>query len=421
LNIGLLVGGFGIGQGAVFAVQTWLVVTGAFDLLSSFGTHFSFAVLGILLIDGGSTTVLARHVAIATIRQQPSDSVWRVFWETSAFRMLVASLVNIAAAVYAIEISSSGFTRSYVLFALPGCLVWAGNAVGLLDGLKLSGISGITGSIAYATSALGLALAPLAPPDMAGSILGGAFSLGYVLTVAAQWAALQRYGWFPRFEKITRAGLVRSFKDGLALLLQFLPGQIILRVQLVLSTVYLGSESTALYIYAKQIVAASTQVIAFGSRVDFPELVQTTLPGKKNNFRDMFHAQRMTVGCAILAIGGIIAICLTAPLAPQSNFSKAAGVLLSLAPSILSISALLVMMQVVAASGSYLYMGLVVTATAVVGMAVSYLLVEALGIYAFLAGEVVYHVLAFSLLYLHIRDLSRRRPMQRGTASGLPS
>ena len=63
INVVLLVGGYGLGQGAIFVVQTWLVARGAFELLSSFGTLFSFAMLSIFLIDAGSTTTLARRIA----------------------------------------------------------------------------------------------------------------------------------------------------------------------------------------------------------------------------------------------------------------------------------------------------------------------------------------------------------------------
>ena len=62
--------------------------------------------------------------------------------------LLVALLVGIGAAIYALGFAHNDFSRGYVLFGLPGLLLWTGNAVGLLDGLKLSGISGITGSAA---------------------------------------------------------------------------------------------------------------------------------------------------------------------------------------------------------------------------------------------------------------------------------
>src|ERR1700726_2808667 len=102
LNVGLLIGGFGIGQGAIFAVQTWLVAQGEFVLLAAFGAHFSFAVLGTLFVDAGSITVLARHVAHLSGEPTSNKEISRIFWETSTFRAILAFLVIAGGAVYAL-------------------------------------------------------------------------------------------------------------------------------------------------------------------------------------------------------------------------------------------------------------------------------------------------------------------------------
>ena len=216
-NVALLIGGYGLGQGAIFAVQTWLVARGAFDLLSTFGTHFSFAMLSIFLIDAGSTTTLARQIATLA-NERADEEIWPLFWATVVVRAGVALAIAMAAIVYALAFSSDLFSRYYLLSILPGLAVWTGNAVGLLDGLRLSGLSGITGSLAFATSALGLAFAVNMPPEMAGSVLGGAFSVGYVLTVIAQWAALRRFGRRVCLRRPGAAGIRRALLDGTALL-----------------------------------------------------------------------------------------------------------------------------------------------------------------------------------------------------------
>jgi hypothetical protein len=403
INIALLIGGLGIGQGAIFAVQTWLVAKGEFDLLSAFGMHYSFAMLGIILIDGGSSMILARQLAHVSGEAEPKEDVWRVFWETSTFRAVTALLISSAAAVYAVEFSPDGFSRFYMLLALPGWLIWAGNVVGLLDGLKLSGISGITGSIAYATSAIGLVFAPHVPPELAGSILGGVFSVGYLLTVAAQWAALGRSGWSPHFQRPTRAGLIRSFKDGFALLFQFLPGQLILRFQLVLSTVYLGSESTALFVYAKQVIIALALIVSFVLRTDFPGLVQTLSRSKQLSVRSIFRAQRMTLYCAVSFTVGTIIASSVAFIVPQYTFSRAAGLLAPFATTILSAYVFLIMIQGLAALGAYAAIARIVTIGAVIAMLLSYLLITILHIYSFPVAEVTSQLVGAYLVYLHIR------------------
>ena len=99
-NIGLLVVGFGLGQGAIFIVQTVLVAAGEYELLAAFGTHYSFAILGIVLVDAGASTTLARAVARLPSGREARGEVWRTFCETSAIRITVALIVGAAAALY---------------------------------------------------------------------------------------------------------------------------------------------------------------------------------------------------------------------------------------------------------------------------------------------------------------------------------
>ena len=402
--MGLLIGGYALGLGTIFAVQTWLVARGEYDLLSAFGTHFSFAMLSIFLIDAGSTTTLAREIARLSA-EQTDDGLWPLFWATVVVRAAVAITLGVAALVYALAFSSDPFSRYYLLSILPGLAVWAGNAVGLLDGLRLSGLSGMTGSIAYATSALGLALAPSMPPHMAGAILGCAFSIGYVLTVVAQWTALGQLGRYLRFHRPTRHGIMRALRDGLALLSQFVPGQLILRVQLVLSTVYLGTESTALFVYTKQAIVAVTMLVGFILRVDFPGLVQKMERAKAHSIGSIFEAQKSAMGGALFLTAGTLAVCFMAQLASQHNLVQAAQLLMAYAPSIITISAMSIMMQGMAATGNYVSGARIMAISTLVGAVVSYLAIGPFGIYGLLIGEVTVHLLGFALLYGHLRSL----------------
>jgi O-antigen/teichoic acid export membrane protein len=402
--VGLLVGGYALGQGAIFAVQTWLVARGEYGLLAAFGTHFSFAMLSIFLIDAGSTTTLARQIARPS-SGQAGDEFWPLFWATVVVRASIAMALGVAALAYALAFSPDPFSRYYLLSILPGLAVWTGNAVGLLDGLRLSGLSGVTGSIAFATSALALALAPSMPPHIAGAMLGCAFSLGYVLTVAAQWTALGRLGKHLQFHRPTRQAIVRAFRDGLALLSQFVPGQLILRVQLVLSTVYLGPESTALFVYAKQAVVAMTMLIGFMLRVDFPGLVEKMARAEAHSIGGIFEAQKSAMAGALFLTAGTLIVCLMVPLVPQYNLVRAAQLLMAYAPSIITILAMLVMMQGMAATGNYVSAAKIVAISTLVGAVVSYLAIGPFGIYGLLIGEVTVHLLACALLYGHLRSL----------------
>jgi peptidoglycan biosynthesis protein MviN/MurJ (putative lipid II flippase) len=317
--------------------------------------------------------------------------------------MTIAAAIGVAALVYALAFSTDPFSRYYLLSILPGLAAWSGNAVGLLDGLRLSGLSGMTGSIAFVTSALALALVPNVPPHMAGALLGGAFSVGYVLTVGAQWTALRRVGKYIRFHRPSRREIRRAVRDGLALLAQLVPGQIILRVQLVLSTLYLGAESTALFVYTKQAIVAMTMLIGFTLRVDFPGLVEKMALTKTHSIGSIFEAQKSAMVAALLLTVGTLIACLLAPLAPLSNLGRVAQLLMAYAPSIITISAVSILMQGMAATGNYVFAARIIAASTLVGAVVSYLAIWPFGIYGLLIGEVTAHLLGLALLCACLR------------------
>ncbi|MES2194885.1 MAG: oligosaccharide flippase family protein [Pseudomonadota bacterium] len=403
VNVALLIAGLGLGQGTIFIVQTTLVAAGEYQLLAAFGTHYSFAVLGIILVDAGAGIILARAVARLSAEREPHDEVWRIFCEASAIRLLMAALIGTVAVVYAVAFASDRFSSWYVALALPGLLCWAVNGVGLLDGLKLSGISGITGSAAYMVTALGLALAAHKSTETAGAILGGAFSIGYLTTLIAQWIVLGRKGWFPRFHRPTRAGLLRSLRDGGALLFQLVPGQINMRVQLVLSAVYLGTETTALFIYVKQIVTAATQIIAFVLRVEFPGLVERLAASRRHSVASILGAQKMAFYCAVIFTIGATGVAGMAAAVPDFGLHRAAVIMASFAPTILTLSLSLMMTQALAAMGAYAVIARALAISSVAGMLASYMLVSALGVYAFVVGEVIFHLVGFYIVFRYLR------------------
>lgn len=414
VNIGLLIAGLALGQGTIFIVQTVLLAAGKYELLAAFATHYSFAILGIIVVDAGANITLARGVVRLAAEGRPRAEVWRIFCDTSAIRLLTAAFLGAAATLYVLEFSSDGFSRRYVMLAFPGLLLWAVNGVGLLDGLRLSGISGMTGAIAYVVNAAGLLLATHRPHDAAGAILGAAFSLGYFLTLAAQWAALARKGWYPQIHRLTRAGLTRALKDGVALSFQIVPGQINMRVQLVLSAAYLGAETTALFVYAKQIVTAATQVLQFVLRVEFPGLVERLSGAGKQGLAGIIAAQKMTLFCAVLFSVGTTAMAGIVTVASDGGLHRAAIVIAGFAPTILTVALLQMTWQGLAALGAYAASAWALAIGAAVGIAASYLLVPQLHVFAFAAAEVVLNLVT---LYVGYRYLERARRDPNGVAA----
>lgn len=277
VNLGMLIGGFGLGQGSIFLIQTWLVTTGDTELLALFGTHFSFAILGIVAVEAGSLTILSAQIARELHGGGARAGIWRVYWETTVFRLTIACLLTAAGVTAWAWWPLPEFSRNYLAWSLPALLLWAFNAAGFLDGLQKSGVSGLTGSIAYVASALALAFAQTLEAGDAGALTGAAFSIGYLLTIVAQFAALAASGWRPEWSKPSTTGIRAAFVEEGAMLAGLLPGQLYFRAQLAIAAFALGHNATAVLVYAKQIVGAASQIAGFARRVEFPRLVRAVV------------------------------------------------------------------------------------------------------------------------------------------------
>lgn len=272
LNLLLLVTGYGIGQGGLFLSQSWLVASNQLASLSLFGTAFSFAILAITLVEAGSITVLARVVARDVTTPDGADGLWQTFWSITALRTTIAVAATVIAAIAVLSLAND-YYLAFLLCSAPAVLVWSINVAGILDGTNRSGASGLSGAIPYLTSAATLPFSVSLPPFISGAAQGGALSAGYVLAVGLQYIVLWRLGKLPRPARVDRHSFVHAAATGMHMLATMMPGQLLFRFQLLLSGWFLGQHSTALIIYAYQLIAAGAQLTGFIRRVEFPRLV----------------------------------------------------------------------------------------------------------------------------------------------------
>lgn len=303
LNVALLISSYAAGQGAIFAVQTLLVAQEKLPLLAAFGSAFSFAMLASLLIDFGALTVLARETAHA---EGIEEHIWSSYWSVTGFRLAIAVGVAALALAHA-GLGADEFSLNYTLWALPSVLLWSFNASGVLDGLRLGGISGLTASLPYLCSALALSATIEASPAVAGAVLGGALTAGYVLTLVGQYTALRIASHAPQFVRPAAGQMLTLGRDAGTVLLTTLPGQLYFRYQLLLANFALGPAGAALFIYAKQIATAFAQVVGFVQRVEFPDLV-----ARLTNIRGDSAALVLNVRSAGTLVGGVGTAVMTA-------------------------------------------------------------------------------------------------------------
>lgn len=410
LNLAMLIGGFGLGQGSIFLVQTVLVAEGRLDLLAAFGLHFSFAILGLLLVDWGSLTVLARETATATADEADHDRIWRSWWAMTPVRLLVAAAVIAAGLVYAIS-NDTGFGGAFVLGALPAALIWSLNANGILDGLKRAGVSGMTGSLPYLGTAAALFVARDWQLETAGLTVGLALSAAYLLSILLQQVAIARAGHGLRLVRPSGNLIWTMAQQGFAACLSLLPGQLYFRFQLGLSASVLGTELTAIFIYAKQLVAAMTQLVGFLRRIEFPDLVAALKEKLTSNWREVLYRQRMGTIAALLFT---VTLCLSGffSTALLTGNTASAGVwIASFSPTVLSGAIALGMQQGLFALGHFRQAASLRIGATGLGALASAALVSQLGLMAFIVADLIQDV-----VFLLIIATLIRRPGTTSTA-----
>lgn len=397
VNLGMLIGGFGLGQGSIFLVQTWLVAKGETEMLALFGAHFSFAILGIVAVEAGSLTILSAQIARQVHSGGAASEVWRAYWETTVFRATMAVLlvaVGIASLAYW---PLPDFSQSYLIWSLPAMLLWAFNAAGFLDGLQKSGVSGLTGSIAYVASAVALFFVHDMPPVEAGAWTGAAFSIGYALTILAQFAALAAAGWRPAWVTPSGPGIRKAFVEESSMLGGLLPGQLYFRAQLAIAAFALGHNATAVLVYAKQIVGAASQIAGFARRVEFPRLVQAVTGNSALGAAATMRIQRSSLAIAA-AFAALIAITSMAVLALAKGFAvEAWGFLAIFCVTVVTESVGQALVQGLFARSRYHAAAVARILAVALAVVFGYVFVNIFGVRVFVLSDLVSHAIVITL------------------------
>lgn len=403
VNLGLLIGGFGIGQGSVFLAQTYLVATGRTELLALFGTHFSFAMLGITIVESGSLTILAAQIARLLVADGTEHDLWRVYWETTVYRLTLAAILVAGLLVCRSLLSLGDFSANYLVGVLPALVVWAFNGTGFLDGLQKSGISGMTGSISYVASAVSLILALEATPAQAGLITGSALSIGYILTVAVQFLALRLLGWRLRFERPTRGGIRKAFVEEGSMLAGLAPGQLYFRAQLALASVFLGSTATAMLVYAKQIISAAGQISGFARRIEFPRMVQAVAGHPRIPIWSLVGIQKASFAIAG-AIAAVILVVSAVVVTLFSGFTAEVWTFLAFfCVTILTEAVGQSLVQAMFARNLFHSAAVARIIAVAVAIGFGYLCVKLAGSAVFILSDLVSHAIVISLSYYWLR------------------
>ena len=152
MNMVGLLGGFGLGQGSLFAVQTWLLATGEIAFMGQFAIVNTMVLLAYQGIDLGGLVILARHVAM---QDHAERDIPIFFWSFTAVRVIIAFLLAMMGVIW-LTLNPDSFDSNYTAMAVPGLIALALGPGGILDGHNMSGWTGATWALPFVASAIAL-------------------------------------------------------------------------------------------------------------------------------------------------------------------------------------------------------------------------------------------------------------------------
>lgn len=403
LNLAMLIGGFGIGQGSIFIVQTTLVAQNQLELLGNFGLHFSYLVLLVLLVDFGSLTILARETARVSSTEPSREAVSHAFWHIAIWRILMAIGLTGIVIPYAIW-SDSDFGKNFALAALPSLWIWAFNANGVLDGYRMGGHSGVYSSIPYLLAAVSLYFSRDLEIAEIGTITGLSISCGYVLAVAGQHLTLRVQN-----KSIGKTSLKwplarEFFKSALSVTLAQLPTQFLFRFQLALCEQFLDAAATALLLYARQVITIIAQMLVFVRRIRFPDLVQH-LSGAQHlpSMTKLLLLQRNSLVFAAIAGPAVAIIGITASVFGSDAIADAGYTVALYSPLILSEALSLTLLNGLSALGRFRTTATLSLAAAALSATASAALIGQLNLATFALADFLGHLLVITSLAIVVK------------------
>lgn len=387
-KIGGLVGGFAIGQGSVFVVQTWLLTQGKLAVIASFGYALAILSLAQWIADWGGLILLSRHAILGRD--------FGAVWAANLARLIIALPITLVLATLIILYGSDAFAAGILWGGLLVAPLWAFNLSGFLDGHGKSATSGPTAALPWIGSAIAtyiLFRAAADGPLMAyGLVVGIAYTAGCAACVLLQYG-IARSVCSIRFSRVTRKDTLAFLREGAAYCLGEFPNQLYGRLLIVIVSASLGQQVMGLYVYIRQILIGIAQVIGFIKRVEFPKLAMALAT---HDWRRMMKSQSVNLGfSAVVFVGAVVAFFLRATL--PARFDEVAYYFLFFAP-VLPIWALSMSFgQAVILHGRMNFYSMVLIATIATSALFTYHFTRTFGLTFIAACEVTMYTIQLSI------------------------
>jgi hypothetical protein len=384
LKVGGLLTGFGLGQGAMFLAQTWLVAQNLTAVLGEIGVGLAVLSLAQWTGDLGGTLLLSRHAAVEESTAYVRAAV--------VVRVCLSIPIVVGLALFTWAFVETPLVRGMIWGGAGSTFFWAFNISGYLDGKGKSALAGPFSNLAWLGASIGLLIAPLASSFAGGMMIGLLYMAGVAATVLGQYILAAKTGIAVSLGIPSRQEARRFAVDGTLLCLADFPAQLYGRCTIFLVIAFLGSEIAGIYVYIRQGIFAAIQVISFIMRVEFPFVARYINSGG-TQVQKILKFQLWSLGAAILVTMASIVIPFCLKYIANTSFSLVLDQLPRFAIWIFTCTLTLILGQALIAARSITYYIITVWATIVASLTWMFLTIPTLGLASVVVGEAAMHIL----------------------------
>lgn len=296
LSLGLV-----LGQGAFFALQTWLMSSREFELVSSLGLAITVVTFIQWFSDFGGTALLN---AAKSYGEPPE-----YFSSVVLLRFLLSIPIFAFSSTVAVVYVENDLERAIIIFGGLSAVFWSFNLSGLIDAAKLNHITGPLNALPWVIVSLVVLLALLNGVHGFGVYVGFGFSLGVLINVVVQYWIYPQGLAYLRMRGGSWLMMRKYLKVALPYMFANAPAQVYPRYQIGLVSLYLSSPVVASFLYGKSMLNACSQMVAVMRRAEFSGLCLRASQGASMSVKDVLYAQKTTLLLAsfltVLMVGWI--------------------------------------------------------------------------------------------------------------------
>jgi len=286
----LIISGFVLGQGSMFAAQTYLVFLHEMEVISIIGIGVGLLSLLQWASDGGGVFLLSKQYAEPDFLEKFSSFlIARIIIGGSFCFLFVLGAITIELNAQIISMLGVGWVV---------VVLWSLNITGILDRVKKNQIAGPMSGLSWLFSAI--AVACFYKNMNLGVIVALAYSFGLLVTVVIQWWVAVKAGLILNFERPSFKKVIEQLKLIALYNAAFIAAQGYARLIPILVDRLVSAEISGIFIYAKNVANMVSQVILFSRRVEFSGLVDFT-QSKKFSLIGVLLRQKYSLVLSIMA------------------------------------------------------------------------------------------------------------------------